>query len=340
MKVQVPFVTSNEDQVEVIDIFIKNGERVKKNQALFEIETTKTSLEIPADENGYIYFNFKKKDLLKCGSFFYEISDKKNKINKPNYSVLDTDKVITDEAKKLINKYEIPIKKIKETTITKDIVLKYINNKPKKKNIIEGNQNSVLIVGSSFHGATAFDFLEESQIHKPIAFINYGDHFDQDKFMDLNVYSINDLSEIFKKGTKKIYINTNDIKLTKDIAFKAEKIGYQLINIIHPSAVISKTSNFGKCVFIGPNSIIGTNTKIGSFSKLLNKASLAHDSVLGENVQVSDGAVIAGNVIIGNNCLIGINSGVINNCKIEDNVTVISGKIVTKNLKNNTIYNE
>ena len=61
MKVQVPFVTSNEDQVEVIDIFIKNGERVKKNQALFEIETTKTSLEIPADKNGYIYFNFKKK---------------------------------------------------------------------------------------------------------------------------------------------------------------------------------------------------------------------------------------------------------------------------------------
>ena len=179
----------------------------------------------------------------------------------------------------------------------------------------------------------------ENNEYKPIGFVNYNSNFESEKkIFDLDVFNLDDLEKIFKMGTKKIYINTNDFKLTKKIYFDAKQIGYECINIIHKSANVSKISKLGECVFVGPFSILGTGTEVGSFTKILNKASVAHDSIIGENVQISDGATIAGNSIVGDNSLIGINSAVINKCKIGKDVIVISGKTVTSNLDNGTIY--
>ena len=338
MIVKVPFITSNEEEVTVVKIYVKPNSYVKKKQKLFEIETTKTSVEIESINSGYIFFDFDINHKIQCGEIFYEINKEQKKKNKKN--ILVEKKIITKDAKKIINKFNIDLNNIKEKIISTDVLKKYINQKTEIKKFPIGKKNGVLIVGCSSHGATVYDYLLDEGKYLPQAFVNYSDDYFVENFLNLDVFSVNDLKKIYENGITKIFINTNNYRTTQNISKEAEKIGYELINVVHKTAWVSKRAVLGKSVFIGPNSLVGTNANVGSYSKILNSASIAHDTSIGEHVQVSDGCIIAGNCNIGDRCLFGINSSVINNCKIGSDVTVVSGKTVTKNLGNGIIYNE
>jgi acetyltransferase-like isoleucine patch superfamily enzyme len=333
-KYKAPFITPNEDRFEIKKIFIKNGDYVKKKQVIFLVETIKTAMEIESEEDGYVYFNFSNGDSIICGEYFYEVS--KEKILKKKI-VENKDKVTTEEAKKIIAEYKINIKDIKDKIIDKEAVLRYLQLSKVKKAIPVGDKNSLLIVGSSMHGLVVYEAAIKQKIYIPIAFINYSTTTSNDTINKLNIFEIDDIELFFQNGTKNIFINTNNIQLTKSIYEKAKKIGFNIVNIIHPSAEVSETATFGESIFVGALAIIGTNVKIGSFSKILNKASIAHDSIIKENVQVSDGVTVAGKVLIEDNVIIGINVGIINKCKIGKNSTIISGKIVINDIPENTI---
>lgn len=340
MKIKVPFLTSNEDEVLVVDVLVSNKQYIKKNQKLFILETTKTSFEVDSQNDGFLYFNFNLKDYLKCGELMYEVFETMKQLEENIISEkkVSSNRVITDDAKKIIEEEKIDIGLIKDKIITKETLEKFLK-KNEKIPIPKGGTKSVIIVGASNHGKTAYDFLKDGNEFEPIGFINY-DKFKvyKEKIYNLNVFGLDDLRKIFENGTKNIYINTNKYSLTQKIYFEAKKIGYSFINVIHKSANISNTAKIGECVFVGPFSIIGTNAKIGSFTKLLNKASVAHDTIVGNDVQISDGATIAGNVIVGNSTIIGINSAIINKCKIGNGVTIISGKTVTSDLDDNVVF--
>ena len=340
MEIKVPFLTSNEDEVLVVEILIANKQLVKKNQKLFSLETTKTSYDVLSEGDGFVLFNFETQDYIKSGHLMYEIfevkKDLEEKIIKSNNKILD--RIITDDAKKIITEKNINLDLIKDKIITKETLEKFLKNN-KSISIPSGNPNSAVIVGASSHGKTVYDFLIENGKYKPIGFVNYDNNFIHDeKIFDLNIFGLNDLEKIYKEGTKYIYINTDNFNLTKKISSDAKKIGYKLINIIHKTACVSSTATIGECVFVGPFSIIGTGAKIGSFTKILNKASVAHDSIVGNYVQISDGATIAGNANIGDNSVIGINSAIINKCNVGKRVIVVSGKTVTNDLDDNIVF--
>ena len=334
--IKVPHLTPNEDIVFVRRIHKNNGSKVKKGEIIFEIETTKTSVEIESEYSGYIYYNFEQDTQIKCGEEFYSISEEI--LSKEISTKITNDQILTEDAKKFARENNIDISIVKESIITKEILKNYIKTFRKKNKIPTGKRNSVLIVGASYHGKTVFDFILQEGKYEIIAFMDYSGVTSEDMIYKKPVITEDDMEDIFNKGTKYIHINTNKYELTKKIFEKAKKIGFKTISVIHPSAVISHNAIIGENVLIGPNSIIGNNVKIGDFSKVLNKVSVAHDSVIGEHVQISDGSTIAGNVHIGKNSVLGINTAVINKTKIGDNVLVLSGKTVIQNLTDNTKF--
>ena len=52
--INVPRLNANDDDVEVIDIYINNGEQIKKGQKLFTFETSKTAIDFNSEYNGEI----------------------------------------------------------------------------------------------------------------------------------------------------------------------------------------------------------------------------------------------------------------------------------------------
>jgi len=105
--------------VEVIEVLIKKGQKIKKNDPLITIESDKSSVEIPSsDEGTVISLNVKIGDKVSEGDKIIEIESEKElkKIE------------IVDSPKNQLSK-EIDKKEIKESKETEDIIIKDFSTK-------------------------------------------------------------------------------------------------------------------------------------------------------------------------------------------------------------------
>ena len=50
----VPRVNNNDDQVTVVELAVKDGDFVKRGQAVGAVETDKAVMEVEADRDGYV----------------------------------------------------------------------------------------------------------------------------------------------------------------------------------------------------------------------------------------------------------------------------------------------
>ena len=88
--IKVPNIGEFKD-VEVIEVLIKKGQRIKKNDPLITIESDKSSVEIPSSDDGTIIsLNVKIGDKVSEGDKIIEIESekeiKKNDVKKTNES--------------------------------------------------------------------------------------------------------------------------------------------------------------------------------------------------------------------------------------------------------------
>lgn len=329
-----PSISPNDEQITIVKIYFKQNSYVKKDDILFEFESTKTSIQYNAEANGYFYTYQKEGDNVNCGSVIGVISQeivteqRKEKFN---------DFSITKKAEELIeeNNLNIEIFKDKEI-ITEADVKKCI--KSKSKNKIEKNfdTNDFIIVGAGSHGKVVHDALISNSFNVG-CFIDYSSNNSLENFCEIPVFNLEDIEVLKKNGAKNIYINTNDINLTKKIYNKCKELNFEFPAIVHNSACVSPSVKLNDCSFIGPNVVLGPDVSIGKFTKILNSSTVAHGTKIGNYSQISDGSTIAGNVNIGDNCLIGIKVAVINKVMIKNNVIVSSGNTIIKNIEDNDV---
>jgi acetyltransferase-like isoleucine patch superfamily enzyme len=77
---------------------------------------------------------------------------------------------------------------------------------------------------------------------------------------------------------------------------------------------------------------VGSRARVG-FACIVNTlSSVDHDGTVGNYSQVTAGVTLAGTVTVGKNCFFGIKSAVIPNITIGDDVVVMAGGLVTKNV--------
>ncbi|XMD99691.1 MAG: 2-oxo acid dehydrogenase subunit E2 [Candidatus Karelsulcia muelleri] len=67
LEIKVPSPGESITEVEISSLLVNNGDFVKKNQVIAEIDSDKATLEICAEESGRLFFKAKKGDTLKVG---------------------------------------------------------------------------------------------------------------------------------------------------------------------------------------------------------------------------------------------------------------------------------
>ena len=55
IEIVVPKISANEDIVNVVDIKIKNNQFCKKDEVVFVLESTKATMDIEIEKDGYVY---------------------------------------------------------------------------------------------------------------------------------------------------------------------------------------------------------------------------------------------------------------------------------------------
>lgn len=88
-------------------------------------------------------------------------------------------------------------------------------------------------------------------------------------------------------------------------------MGLQVVNAIHPTAVLSSHVTLGCGVVVMPRVVVNVDTVIGDNVILNTGASVDHDCTIGNHVHIAPGTTLGGGVGVGEGAFLGIGTCVI-----------------------------
>ncbi len=125
------------------------------------------------------------------------------------------------------------------------------------------------------------------------------------------------------------------LKIRNKLANKLDKI-LEPVNIIHPSANVSRRAKIGKGNIIEAFSKICNDSIVGDHCLIQSFSSINHDQIIGNNTMIACNVTLAGKKI-GNNTIIAEGSSIGFKKNIGNNCLVMDGSVLTKNMPDDHI---
>ena len=192
-------------------------------------------------------------------------------------------------------------------------------------------ENNVSIIGYSGHSFVCLDIM---------CLRGYAIHGYYDKIKKLiNPYNLKFLgSEDNSSIEEKLFISIGDNAIRNKIYSNLRKLKLNIdFNLIHPSAIISKSVDLESQILVCANAVINPMARIKKGVIINTSSVVEHECIIGDFSHIAPSATLCGNVKIGKRCLIGANSTILPNLKIGDDVVIGAGTTITKNIESNSI---
>tara|TARA_Y100001970_G_scaffold280499_1_gene389602 strand:- start:348 stop:3410 length:3063 start_codon:yes stop_codon:yes gene_type:complete len=137
-KVLVPDIGDFE-KVEIIEVLVKPGDKIKKNDSIVTLESDKSSVEVPSTLEGIVKdINVKIGDKVSKGDLLISIKENQNKDENIKDNIIE--EKIPSDTEKIIKDAESELKKNKEETNVKK---PFENKETKKENIQVNNKEDI-----------------------------------------------------------------------------------------------------------------------------------------------------------------------------------------------------
>lgn len=149
-----------------------------------------------------------------------------------------------------------------------------------------------------------------------------------------------DILDFYKRGFTDAFITLGTIGNTirrRALYQELKKIGFEIPNIVDPSAIVSRQASLGEGVFLGKGAIINSGAKIGNCCIINTRASVDHGTLIEDFVNISPGSCISGDVKVGCDTHIGTGSSIIQGIHIGSNTMIGAGSVVVKHIPENVI---
>jgi UDP-N-acetylbacillosamine N-acetyltransferase len=134
-----------------------------------------------------------------------------------------------------------------------------------------------------------------------------------------------------------IALGVGDNKIRKKVYDKVLECGFELITLIHPSSIISKSSKIGLGSVVMANVVVNVDAKIGDGAILNTSCVIEHEGDIGDFVHISPNVALAGAVSVGTFTHIGIGSSVIQCLSIGKNTKIGAGSVVVHDIADNKL---
>lgn len=202
------------------------------------------------------------------------------------------------------------------------------------RNLKDCNMKKIIIIGAGGHAAELRDYINHNNMARPLEQIEVLGYID-DEESNYHHYEFSEeyLGSIENHNVRKevhYLMGIANLDYRKSIIESFKRKNAKFIGLIHPTAIISPTAEFGEGVVISHNASVGAKVKIGNFNMLNSRCTIGHDTVIGDYNFISPQAAISGNTIIGNENLIGTNSCTIPGMSIGNKNKIAAGMVIYK----------
>jgi len=146
------------------------------------------------------------------------------------------------------------------------------------------------------------------------------------------------LLEHLKNTIKKSYIiGFTDQKLRTKYKDLMEQNGALPVNVIHPTAVLSKSAMLGVGNYVAAYAVISSEARVGNHNIVNIATTLGHNAIIGNDNIFNPGTRISGCAEIGDCCLFGANSFVYQGVHVCSNCLIDAMTYLNQNLEDPSI---
>jgi len=117
----------------------------------------------------------------------------------------------------------------------------------------------------------------------------------------------------------------------------AKQYGFEIVAVVHPSAVLSPSARVGGGAMLLANSVVNANAKLGENVLVNTGAIVEHDCVLDDHVHVAIGSRLASGVRVESGAHIGAGATVLEGRVVGAGAIVGAGSVVTRNVDANAV---
>lgn len=192
-------------------------------------------------------------------------------------------------------------------------------------------KQEVIVLGAGGHAKVCIELLMASSMS--VAFC-IGGHDSGEFCLGVPVLKGDDhLLRLRDEGYSLAFIAVGSNTLRQRLAGSARGMGYELVNAISPTAVISPSVQMGKGIAVMAGAVINADACISDLAIVNTSATIDHDSLVGEAAHLAPQCALAGNVTVGARAFLGIGSRVIPSVCIGRDVVAGAGSVIISDIE-------
>ena len=345
--VQVPLVNPNENESILAQVCVKNGQRIQKGDLLAVFETTKSTLELLSERDGFVLgLTLKEGDSLVTGQRFCYIANTPNevlpeekapgKVQAGKLGDIPQGLRITQPALQMVHLHGIDLASLPTGTL---ITESYINNLVKPLEV-RASPDALIIYGGGGHAKSLIDLIRAEGKYTIAGILDDGLAAGTN-VMGVPVLGNGDLLFALRQQGIDKAVNAvggiGSIAPRLAVYQKLKSAGFSIPTVIHPRAFVEPSAAVGEGGQVFFNAYVGSEVKIG-FGCIVNTgAILSHDCVLGDYVNISPGAILAGAVTVKDQALVGMGVTINLHVTIGEGARVGNSAVVKADVPDNAV---
>lgn len=350
--IKIPLINPNEPGALLVALFVVPGQHITKGEKLCTLETTKSTVELEAEGDGYLVgLVFEVGQTVQAGDFLGYLADSPDLIPPSNLVAPGISPPanpqglrISQPALILAQHHNVDLTHFSsEIFVTEKMVQEMIDLSSQPELELAGDNftpTSIIIYGGGGHGKALIDLIRTLGIY-PIAGI-VDDGFPAGSLiMGVPVLGgSNILEKLIKNG---VHMAANAVggigNITSRITVfeRLTNAGFSCPTLVHPSAFVESGAVLADGVQVMPQAYVGSEVQVG-FGAIINTGAIvSHDCILSDYANLSPGAILAGEVTVGIATLIGMGVTVNLRVKIGARARIGNGATVKQDVPEGAI---
>ena len=346
--IKIPLLNPNEPEALLASLPIAEGAAIKAGQVVAVIETTKSTGELLAEEDGYLVgVRFQQGDTLQAGEVLAYIADTEGASDPslPPWAAADplqTKKSeslsgvrLTDPARELalaegLDLESLPQGILVTRQVVQDLLMEARPTPPLAvpQDVTDGR---LVIYGAGGHGCSLAALVQQSETYEIIGFLDDGVPAGTQVEGLAVLGSGEKLTELVEDGIR-LAINgvggVGDLPARLAVYQKLAKAGMACPTVIHSTAFLEDSAILSDGIQVYPFAYVGVRVRVGFGSIINTGAIVSHDCELAAYVNLSPGATLAGGVVVGEAALIGMRATVNLNVRVGKRARIGNGATV------------
>jgi sugar O-acyltransferase (sialic acid O-acetyltransferase NeuD family) len=356
-KLMVPKDTVSDETYRLLTLRRAEGERVRKGEAICEMETSKTVIEVASPADGHVFWGWPLHADVPVGGLLAVIADEASRpedafpaaVQGNTTDTAPSGKRISKAALALMAQHGLTAEDFAELAVvgSAEVMARVARDGPagaqeRPPLVLGAELPNIVILGGGGHGKMCIDLIRSTgQWH----IVGILDSIQPIGSSVLGVPVVgrdgpDDLARVRAAGVGDIVNGVGLVERHRERAALNARLraaGFRLPNLIHARAVVEPSAVLGEGNQVMACAVVGSDARIGDGCIINSGAVVSHDAKIGDDVHIAPGALLAGAVKVGPRSLIGMGATVYYRVAIGAEVIVANGCNVMDDIPDGTV---